>query len=186
MTESWFGPTRMLIRARAPISSGSQPGESGLKTLLGLGAARLGQGTLFRGISLNGDRRAAGNRSGEAIRNPLAALDSLNKPAPGISLAILLPSAISIRYAMIRASAGACAISRSGLRASPRTLVDHCTDWAVARELEECISPCSKNLPCHGGGRSETCIESIAQASGIRPPAENVPYRDRYVAFLQR
>ncbi|NQV11108.1 MAG: AAA family ATPase [Cyanobacteria bacterium] len=167
MTESWSDQLDLLIRARAPILWIRSLEEERIETLLGAAAARLGQRTLFRWDFVDG---LAGlpNRTAEAVRNPLAALDSL-KSLPQDQPAILL----LLDFHRYCDDPGICRRLRNlsiSLRRQPQTLVITAPDWQVPRELEECITVL--DLPLPTAREIRDLLESIAQASGHRPPAD--------------
>ena len=161
MSQAWADHLDLLIRARTPILWIRSQEEERSATLLAAAARRLGNRSLARWDFISGLSGWPG-RDGEAARNPLAALDSL------ASLSREQPAILVLhdfhRYAD---DASICRKLRNlagSLRQSPHTVVITAADWALPRELEECIS--LLDLPLPDQGEIQALLQSIAQACG--------------------
>ena len=88
MTQAWSDQLDLLIRARTPILWIRSFEEERIEALLQQAAQRLGGRTLLRWDFIEG-LAGAPNRTGEAARNPMAALAALDT-LPAESGAILL------------------------------------------------------------------------------------------------
>ncbi|MEY4800381.1 MAG: hypothetical protein RLZZ213_828 [Cyanobacteriota bacterium] len=161
MTDSWADQLDLLIRARTPILWIRSLEEERVDGLLEQAAQRLGGRTLLRWDFIDG-LSGAPNRSGEASRNPMAALACLD-PLPPEQGALLVLRDFH-RYCE---DAGVCRRLRnlaSSLRQAPRTLVITAPDWAIPRELEDSIT--LLDLPLPGAEEIRQLLSTIAGASG--------------------
>ena len=161
MTDSWADQLDLLIRARTPILWIRSLEEERVDGLLEQAAQRLGGRTLLRWDFIDG-LSGAPNRSGEATRNPMAALACLD-PLPPEQGALLVLRDFH-RYCE---DAGVCRRLRnlaSSLRQAPRTLVITAPDWAIPRELEDSIT--LLDLPLPGAEEIRQLLSTIAGASG--------------------
>ena len=161
MTDSWADQLDLLIRARTPILWIRSLEEERVDGLLEQAAQRLGGRTLLRWDFIDG-LSGAPNRSGEATRNPMAALACLD-PLPPDQGALLVLRDFH-RYCE---DAGVCRRLRnlaSSLRQAPRTLVITAPDWAIPRELEDSIT--LLDLPLPGAEEIRQLLSTIAGASG--------------------
>ena len=161
MTDSWADQLDLLIRARTPILWIRSLEEERVDGLLEQAAQRLGGRTLLRWDFIDG-LSGAPNRSGEATRNPMAALACLD-PLP-LEQGALLVLRDFHRYCE---DAGVCRRLRnlaSSLRQAPRTLVITAPDWAIPRELEDSIT--LLDLPLPGAEEIRQLLSTIAGASG--------------------
>ena len=166
MSESWADHLDLLIRARAPILWIRSAEEERIETLMKQAAQRLGNRTLFRWDFVDG-LVGLPNRTGEAARNPMAALDSLQGlPAEQPAILLLLDFH---RYCEDPGISRRLRNLSTSLRRQPRTLVITAPEWQVPRELEECLTVLDLPLPTAIEIRG--LLESIAAASGHRPPA---------------
>ena len=144
MTDSWADQLDLLIRARTPILWIRSLEEERVDGLLEQAAQRLGGRTLLRWDFIDG-LSGAPNRSGEATRNPMAALACLDTLPPEQGALLVLRD--FHRYCE---DAGVCRRLRnlaSSLRQAPRTLVITAPDWAIPRELEDSITLLDLPLP---------------------------------------
>ena len=161
MTDSWADQLDLLIRARTPILWIRSLEEERVDGLLEQAAQRLGGRTLLRWDFIDG-LSGAPNRSGEATRNPMAALACLDTlPLEQGALLVLRDFH---RYCE---DAGVCRRLRnlaSSLRQAPRTLVITAPDWAIPRELEDSIT--LLDLPLPGAEEIRQLLSTIAGASG--------------------
>lgn len=158
---SWGDQLDLLIRARTPILWIRSLEEERVEALLEQAAQRLGNRTLLRWDFIDG-LSGAPNRSGEAARNPLAALGCLD-PLPPDQGAILLLRDFH-RYAD---DAGICRRLRNlagQLRQQPRTLVITAPAWQLPVELDDCIT--LLELPLPDAAAIAQLLEAIARASG--------------------
>jgi hypothetical protein len=161
VTDSWADQLDLLIRARTPILWIRSLEEERVDGLLEQAAQRLGGRTLLRWDFIDG-LSGAPNRSGEASRNPMAALACLD-PLPPEQGALLVLRDFH-RYCE---DAGVCRRLRnlaSSLRQAPRTLVITAPDWAIPRELEDSIT--LLDLPLPGAEEIRQLLSTIAGASG--------------------
>ena len=161
MTDSWGDQLDLLIRARTPILWIRSLEEERVEALLEQAAQRLGGRTLLRWDFIEG-LGGAPNRSGEAARNPMAALACLD-PLPPEQAAMLVLRDFH-RYCE---DAGVCRRLRnlaSSLRQAPRTLVITAPDWSIPRELEDSIT--LLDLPLPAAEEIRTLLSTIANASG--------------------
>jgi hypothetical protein len=161
VTDSWADQLDLLIRARTPILWIRSLEEERVETLLEQAAQRLGGRTLLRWDFIDG-LSGAPNRSGEAARNPMAALACLD-PLPPEQGALLVLRDFH-RYCE---DAGVCRRLRNlaaSLRQAPRTLVITAPDWSVPRELEDSIT--LLDLPLPAAEEIRRLLSTIANASG--------------------
>ena len=161
MTDSWADQLDLLIRARTPILWIRSLEEERVDRLLEQAAQRLGGRTLLRWDFIDG-LSGAPNRSGEATRNPMAALACLDTLPPEQGALLVLRD--FHRYCE---DAGVCRRLRnlaSSLRQAPRTLVITAPDWAIPRELEDSIT--LLDLPLPGAEEIRQLLSTIAGASG--------------------
>ena len=161
MTDSWADQLDLLIRARTPILWIRSLEEERVDGLLEQAAQRLGGRTLLRWDFIDG-LSGAPNRSGEATRNPMAALACLDMLPPEQGALLVLRD--FHRYCE---DAGVCRRLRnlaSSLRQAPRTLVITAPDWAIPRELEDSIT--LLDLPLPGAEEIRQLLSTIAGASG--------------------
>ena len=161
MTDSWADQLDLLIRARTPILWIRSLEEERVETLLEQAAQRLGGRTLLRWDFIDG-LSGAPNRSGEAARNPMAALACLD-PLPPEQGALLVLRDFH-RYCE---DAGVCRRLRNlaaSLRQAPRTLVITAPDWSIPRELEDSIT--LLDLPLPAAEEIRRLLSTIANASG--------------------
>ena len=168
MTDSWADQLDLLIRARTPILWIRSLEEERVDGLLEQAAQRLGGRTLLRWDFIDG-LSGAPNRSGEATRNPMAALACLDTLPPEQGALLVLRD--FHRYCE---DAGVCRRLRnlaSSLRQAPRTLVITAPDWAIPRELEDSIT--LLDLPLPGAEEIRQLLSTIAGASGY-PMAPSV------------
>ena len=152
---------RSSIRARTPILWIRSLEEERVEALLEQAAQRLGGRTLLRWDFIEG-LGGAPNRSGEAARNPMAALACLD-PLPPEQAAMLVLRDFH-RYCE---DAGVCRRLRNlaaSLRQAPRTLVITAPDWSIPRELEDSIT--LLDLPLPAAEEIRTLLSTIANASG--------------------
>ena len=158
---SWADQLDLLIRSRTPILWIRSLEEERVETLLEQAAQRLGNRTLLRWDFIDG-LSGAPNRSGEAARNPLAALGCLDA-LPAEQGAILLLRDFH-RYAD---DAGICRRLRnlaSQLRQQPRTLVITAPAWQLPPELDDSIT--LLELPLPDAGEIGQLLAAIASAGG--------------------
>jgi len=158
---SWADQLDLLIRARTPILWIRSLEEERVEALLEQAALRLGNRSLLRWDFIDG-LSGAPNRSGEAARNPLAALGCLD-PLPPEQGAILLLRDFH-RYAD---DAGICRRLRNlagQLRQLPRTLVITAPAWQLPPELDDCIT--LLELPLPDAAEIAQLLAAIAGASG--------------------
>ncbi len=161
MTDSWGDQLDLLIRARTPILWIRSLEEERVEALLEQAAQRLGGRTLLRWDFIEG-LAGAPNRSGEAARNPMAALACLD-PLPPEQAAMLVLRDFH-RYCE---DASICRRLRNlaaSLRQAPRTLVITAPDWSIPRELEDSIT--LLDLPLPAAEEIRTLLSTIANASG--------------------
>jgi AAA+ superfamily predicted ATPase len=161
VTDSWADQLDLLIRARTPILWIRSLEEERVDRLLEQAAQRLGGRTLLRWDFIDG-LSGAPNRSGEATRNPMAALACLDTLPPEQGALLVLRD--FHRYCE---DAGVCRRLRnlaSSLRQAPRTLVITAPDWAIPRELEDSIT--LLDLPLPGAEEIRQLLSTIAGASG--------------------
>ncbi len=161
MTDSWADQLDLLIRARTPILWIRSLEEERVETLLEQAAQRLGGRTLLRWDFIDG-LSGAPNRSGEAARNPMAALACLDSLPPEQGVLLVLRD--FHRYCE---DAGVCRRLRNlaaSLRQAPRTLVITAPDWSIPRELEDSIT--LLDLPLPAADEIRRLLSTIASASG--------------------
>jgi SpoVK/Ycf46/Vps4 family AAA+-type ATPase len=161
VTDSWADQLDLLIRARTPILWIRSLEEERVDGLLEQAARRLGGRTLLRWDFIDG-LSGAPNRSGEATRNPMAALACLDTLPPEQGALLVLRD--FHRYCE---DAGVCRRLRnlaSSLRQAPRTLVITAPDWAIPRELEDSIT--LLDLPLPDAEEIRQLLSTIAGASG--------------------
>jgi SpoVK/Ycf46/Vps4 family AAA+-type ATPase len=161
VTDSWGDQLDLLIRARTPILWIRSLEEERVEALLEQAAQRLGGRTLLRWDFIEG-LAGAPNRSGEAARNPMAALACLD-PLPPEQAAMLVLRDFH-RYCE---DASICRRLRNlaaSLRQAPRTLVITAPDWSIPRELEDSIT--LLDLPLPAAEEIRTLLSTIANASG--------------------
>jgi hypothetical protein len=161
VTDSWADQLDLLIRARTPILWIRSLEEQRVEALLEQAAQRLGGRTLLRWDFIDG-LSGAPNRSGEAARNPMAALACLD-PLPSEQGALLVLRDFH-RYCE---DAGVCRRLRNlaaSLRQVPRTLVITAPDWSIPRELEDSIT--LLDLPLPDAEDIRQLLSTIASASG--------------------
>lgn len=161
MTDSWADQLDLLIRARTPILWIRSLEEERVDGLLEQAAQRLGGRTLLRWDFIDG-LSGAPNRSGEATRNPMAALACLDTLPPEQGALLVLRD--FHRYCE---DAGVCRRLRnlaSSLRQAPRTLVITAPDWTIPRELEDSIT--LLDLPLPDAEEIRQLLSTIAGASG--------------------
>ncbi|MBD2422690.1 AAA family ATPase [Cyanobium sp. FACHB-13342] len=161
MTDSWADQLDLLIRARTPILWIRSLEEERVETLLEQAAQRLGARTLLRWDFIDG-LSGAPNRSGEAARNPMAALACLDPLPPEQGVLLVLRD--FHRYCE---DAGVCRRLRNlaaSLRQAPRTLVITAPDWSIPRELEDSIT--LLDLPLPDAEEIRGLLSTIANASG--------------------
>jgi AAA+ superfamily predicted ATPase len=158
---SWADQLDLLIRSRTPILWIRSLEEERVETLLEQAAQRLGNRTLLRWDFIDG-LSGTPNRSGEAARNPLAALSCLDA-LPAEQGAILLLRDFH-RYAD---DAGICRRLRNlagQLRQQPRTLVITAPAWQLPPELDDSIT--LLELPLPDAGEIGQLLAAIASAGG--------------------
>jgi AAA+ superfamily predicted ATPase len=161
VTDSWADQLDLLIRARTPILWIRSLEEERVETLLEQAAQRLGGRTLLRWDFIDG-LSGAPNRSGEAARNPMAALACLDSLPPEQGVLLVLRD--FHRYCE---DAGVCRRLRNlaaSLRQAPRTLVITAPDWSIPRELEDSIT--LLDLPLPAADEIRRLLSTIASASG--------------------
>ena len=167
MTQAWSDQLDLLIRARTPILWIRSFEEERIEALLQQAAQRLGGRTLLRWDFIEG-LAGAPNRTGEAARNPMAALAAFDT-LPADSGAILLLRDFH-RYCD---DAGICRSLRNlavSLRQVPRTLVITAPEWQLPLELDDCITVL--DLPLPEPAEISRLLRSIAAATGqsLEPP----------------
>jgi AAA+ superfamily predicted ATPase len=151
----------LLIRSRAPILWIRSLEEERVEALLERAAERLGGRTLLRWDFIGG-LAGAPNLQGQAVRQPMAALDALDG-LPAEQGAILLLKDFH-RYAD---DPGVCRRLRNlaaSLRRVPHTLVISAPEWQPPRELEDSIT--LLELPLPDAGEIGRLLRAIAEASG--------------------
>ncbi len=161
MSEAWTDQLDLLIRARAPILWIRSPEEERIEALLREASQRLGQRLLLRWDFVEG-LQGLPNRVGEAVRNPMAALEAIETLPPSQSAILLL-----LDFHRYCDDAGICRRLRNlaaSLRQKPRTVVITAPEWQVPRELEECLTILDLPLPTATEIRS--LLESIGGACG--------------------
>jgi ATPase family associated with various cellular activities (AAA) len=157
----------LLIRARTPILWIRSREEQRLERLLQQVAQRLGGRLLLCWDFITG-LSGSPNRTAEAARNPLAALDAL-ATVPAEQGAILLLRDFH-RYSE---DPGVCRRLRNlatWLPERPHTLVISAPDWRLPPELEDCVT--QLDLPLPDAAEITALLASIAAASGspLAPP----------------
>ncbi len=161
MAQALVDQLDLLIRSRTPILWIRSLEEERVEALLEQVAERLGGRTLLRWDFISG-LSGAPNLQGQAVRQPLAALDGLE----GVALeqgAILLLKDFH-RYAD---DPGICRRLRNlaaRLRRVPHTLVISAPDWRLPQELEDSIT--LLELPLPEAGEIGQLLKAIAVASG--------------------
>ena len=164
MTEPWIDQLDLLIRSRTPILWIRSSEEERIQALLTTAAERLGQRLLLRWYFVQG-LQGLPNRQGEAARNPMAALDSIES-LQADQPAILLLLDFN-RYCDDPGISRRLRNLATSLRRQPRTLVITAPDWQLPRELEECVTVLE--LPLPSPTEISQLLTNIGQASG-RPP----------------
>ena len=137
MTEPWIDQLDLLIRSRTPILWIRSSEEERIQALLTTAAERLGKRLLLRWDFVQG-LQGLPNRQGEAARNPMAALDSIES-LQADQPAILLLLDFN-RYCDDPGISRRLRNLATSLRRQPRTLVITAPDWQLPRELEECVT----------------------------------------------
>jgi len=158
---SWADQLDLLIRARTPILWIRSLEEERVEGLLEQAAQRLGNRPLLRWDFVDG-LRGAPNREGEAARNPMAALATLD-PLPANQEAILLLRDFH-RYCE---DAGICRRLRNlarELRQAARTVVITAPSWQLPAELDDSVT--LLELPLPDAQEIGQVLSAIAQASG--------------------
>jgi ATP-dependent 26S proteasome regulatory subunit len=161
MSQAWSDQLDLLIRARTPILWIRSFEEERIETLLQQAARRLDGRALLRWDFIEG-LAGAPNRSGEAARNPLAALAALDALPSGTGAILLLRD--FHRYCE---DAGVCRRLRNlavSLRQEPRTIVITAPEWQLPLELDDCITVL--DLPLPDASEISALLRSIASASG--------------------
>ncbi|MEB3266700.1 MAG: AAA family ATPase [Cyanobacteriota bacterium] len=161
MSSAFTDQLDLLIRSRTPILWIRSLEEERVERLLEQVCRGLGGRPLLRWDFVAG-LVGAPNRGGEAVRNPMAALDALAAAPPDPGLVLLLRD--FHRYVD---DAGICRRLRNlaaSLRQVPHTLVISAPDGQVPRELEECIT--LLDLPLPDGEEIGGLLGSIAAACG--------------------
>lgn len=151
----------LLIRARTPILWIRSLEEQRLERLLEQLCQRLGGRLLLRWDFVGG-LEGAPNRRGEAARNPLAALETL-QTLPEEQGALLLLRDFH-RYSD---DAGVCRRLRNlalSLPERPHTLVISAPEWRLPPELEDCVH--LLDLPLPNAAEISDLLEAIANACG--------------------
>ncbi|WP_216901025.1 AAA family ATPase [Synechococcus sp. CCY 9618] len=151
----------LLIRSRTPIIWIRSLEEERVEALLVRAAERLGGRTLLRWDFIGGLAGAA-SLQGQAVRQPMAALDGLNG-LPAEQGAILLLKDFH-RYAD---DPGICRRLRNlaaSLRQVPHTLVISAPEWQLPRELEDSVT--LLELPLPEAREIGRLLRAIAEASG--------------------
>jgi len=161
MSQDWADHLDLLIRARTPILWIRSPEEERIASLLAEGARRLGERLLLRWDFITG-LTGLPNREGEAARNPLAALESLDRLPIDQGVILLLND--FHRYCEDGAICRKLRNLFGSLRQHPRTLVITAAEWHLPRELEECVTVL--DLPLPESSEIRSLLLSIAQASG--------------------
>ena len=161
MSAAWLEQLDLLIRSRSPILWVRSLEEQRVDALLEQVAQRLGGRLLLRWDFIDG-LSGAPNRSGEAARNPMAALGCLDA-VPADQGAILVLRDFH-RYGE---DAGICRRLRNlaqQLRSKPHTLVITAPDWRLPPELDDAVI--QLDLPLPDAAEIAQLLASIAQASG--------------------
>jgi ATP-dependent 26S proteasome regulatory subunit len=164
MTAPWIDQLDLLIRSRTPILWIRSPEEERIQALLSTAAERLGQRLLLRWDFVQG-LEGLPNRRGEAARNPMAALDSIESLPPDQPAILLLLD--FNRYCDDPGISRRLRNLATSLRRQPRTVVITAPDWQLPRELEECVTVLE--LPLPSPTEISQLLTNIGQASG-RPP----------------
>ena len=162
MSQVWADQLDLLIRSRTPILWIRSLEEERVEVLLEAAAQRLGGRSLLRWDFIDG-LSGAPNRQGEAARNPMAALASLDGLPEGQGAILLLRD-----FHRYSDDPGVCRRLRnlaSSLRQVPRTLVITAPEWQLPRELEDCIT--LLELPLPDAAAIGELLGSIARASGM-------------------
>ncbi len=151
----------LLIRSRTPIVWIRSLEEERVEALLERAAERLGGRTLLRWDFIGG-LEGAPSLQGQAVRQPMAALDGLSGLPPEQGAILLLKD--FHRYAD---DPGVCRRLRNlaaSLRRVPHTLVISAPEWQLPRELEDSIT--LLELPLPDAGEIGRLLRAIAEASG--------------------
>jgi AAA+ superfamily predicted ATPase len=151
----------LLIRSRSPIIWIRSLEEERVEALLEQAAERLGGRTLLRWDFIGG-LGGAPNLQGQAVRQPMAALDGLDGLPPEQGAILLLKD--FHRYAD---DPGICRRLRNlaaSLRRVPHTLVISAPEWQLPRELEDSIT--LLELPLPDAREIGRLLRAIAEASG--------------------
>ena len=130
MSQAWADQLDLLIRSRTPILWIRSLEEERVEVLLEAAAQRLGGRSLLRWDFIDG-LSGAPNRQGEAARNPMAALASLDGLPEGQGAILLLRD-----FHRYSDDPGVCRRLRnlaSSLRQVPRTLVITAPEWQLPR-----------------------------------------------------
>ena len=162
MSQAWADQLDLLIRSRTPILWIRSLEEERVEVLLEAAAQRLGGRNLLRWDFIDG-LNGAPNRQGEAARNPMAALASLDGLPEGQGAILLLRD-----FHRYGDDPGVCRRLRnlaSSLRQVPRTLVITAPEWQLPRELEDCIT--LLELPLPDAAAIGELLGSIAASSGM-------------------
>ncbi len=161
MAQALVDQLDLLIRSRTPILWIRSLEEERVEALLEQVAERLGGRTLLRWDFISG-LSGAPNLQGQAVRQPLAALDGLEGVASEQGAILLLKD--FHRYAD---DPGICRRLRnlaSRLRRVPHTLVISAPDWRLPQELEDSIT--LLELPLPEAGEIGQLLKAIGVASG--------------------
>jgi SpoVK/Ycf46/Vps4 family AAA+-type ATPase len=160
-TASWSDHLDLLIRSRTPILWLRTIEEGRAERLLEEAAGRLGGRLLLRWDFIDG-LRGQPNRTGEAARQPMAALQVLDQlPARDPALLLLLDFH---RYCEDAGIARRLRNLARELRARPQTIVITAAHWTLPADLEECVT--LLDLPLPGQVELRALLSSIAAASG--------------------
>ncbi|MFN9631879.1 MAG: AAA family ATPase, partial [Cyanobacteriota bacterium] len=157
----------LLIRSRTPILWIRTLEEDRVQTLLQRVAESLGARALWSWDFVSGLLGAAG-RDGEAIRNPMGALELMANLRPDQGVILLLKD-----FHRFSDDPGVCRRLRnlaSRLREGPHTLVISAPQWDLPAELQDSVA--ILELPLPDAPAIERLLASIAQASGRPLPAE--------------
>jgi hypothetical protein len=161
MAQALVDQLDLLIRSRTPILWIRSLEEARVETLLEQVAERLGGRTLLRWDFIGG-LSGAPNLQGQAVRQPMAALDGLEGLPPEQGAVLLLKD--FHRYAD---DPGICRRLRNlaaSLRRVPHTLVISAPDWRLPQELEDSVT--LLELPLPEAAEIRMLLRAIANASG--------------------
>ena len=151
----------LLIRSRTPILWIRSLEEERIEALLRFAGDRIGACPLWCWDFIRGLHGIPG-RAGEAARNPMAALDVLERSTPEQGVILLLKD--FHRYCE---DASICRRLRnlpSTLRSSSCTVVISAAEWKLPRDLEDTI--CMVDLPLPDAREISQLLQTIAQANG--------------------